>query len=60
MFRKTSPQLSLFDVNNVFPDALPKEDCFKELYPGECGRPNRSIKRAVSILIFMRMEKHTC
>jgi len=72
---KTSPQLSLFDVNNVFPNALPKEDwcylyrdqiyplidedIFKELYPGECGRPNRSIKKAVSILIFMGMEKHT-
>ena len=66
MFCKTSPQLSLFDVNNVFPNALPKEDwcylyrdqiyplideeIFKELYPGECGRPNRSIKKAVSIL----------
>ena len=75
MFCKTSPQLSLFDVNNVFPNALPKEDwcylyrdqiyplideeIFKELYPGECGRPNRSIKKAVSILIFMGMEKHT-
>ncbi len=26
MFCKTRPQLSLFDVNNVFPNALPKED----------------------------------
>ena len=75
MFCKTSPQLSLFDVNNVFPNALPKEDwcylyreqiyplidedVFKELYPGETGRPNRPIKKAVSILIFMGMEKHT-
>jgi transposase len=75
MFCKTSPQLSLFDVNNVFPNVLPKEDwcylyrdqiyplidedIFKELYLGETGRPNRSIKRAVSILIFMGMEKHT-
>lgn len=75
MFCKTSPQLSLFDVNNIFPSALPKEDwcylyrdqiyplidedIFRELYPADCGRPTRSIKKAVSILIFMGMEKHT-
>ena len=49
MFCKTSPQLSLFDVKNVFPNALPQEDwcylyrdqvyplidedIFRELYP---------------------------
>ena len=37
MFCKTSPQLSLFDVNNVFPNALPKEDwCYlyrDQIYP---------------------------
>ena len=26
MFTKTDSQLSLFDVENVFPDALPKDD----------------------------------
>ena len=26
MFTKTDSQLSLFDVKNVFPDALPKDD----------------------------------
>ena len=75
MFCKTSPQLSLFDVKNVFPNALPQEDwcylyrdqvyplidedIFRELYPSETGRPNTPIKKAVSILIFMAMERHT-
>ena len=75
MFCKTSPQLSLFDAKNVFPNALPQEDwcylyrdqvyplideeLFRELYPGETGRPNTPIKKAVSILIFMDMERHT-
>src|SRR4030066_1377550 len=75
MFCKTSPQLSLFDVKNVFPNALPQEDwcylyreqvyphidedLFRELYPSETGRPNTPIKKAVSILIFMDMERHT-
>ncbi len=65
MFCKTSPQLSLFDVNTVFPNALPKEDwchryrdqiyplidedIFKELYPGEYGRPNRSVDKESGI-----------
>lgn len=73
MFRKTSPQLSLFEVDRVFPDSLPKEDwCytyrdriyplidedkFRHLYDNENGRPNTSIKKAVSIIIFMGMEK---
>jgi transposase len=75
MFRKTSPQLSLFDVKNVFPGALSKDDwcylyreqvypfideeIFRELYPGGTGRPNTSVKKAVSVLIFMDMERHT-
>lgn len=75
MFCKTSLQLSLFDAKNVFPNALPQEDwcyvyrdqvyplrdeeLFRELYPSETGRPNTPIKKAVSILIFMDMERHT-
>ena len=43
--------------DQIYP--LIDEDIFKELYPGESGRPNRSIKKSVSILIFMGMEKHT-
>lgn len=57
------------------PNALPQEDwCYlyrdqvyphidedlsRELYPSETGRPNTQIKKAVSILIFMDMERHT-
>ena len=72
---KTSPQMSLFDVQKVLPNALSKDDwcylyrdqvypfideeIFRELYPSETGRPNAPIKKAVSILIFMDMERHT-
>ena len=75
MFCKTSPQLSLFDVKNVLPNVLPEEDwcyiyrdqiyplidedAFQHLYQGESGRPNKSTKTMVSLLIFMGMEKHT-
>ena len=75
MFCKTSPQLSLFDVKNVYPQALPPndwcyiyreqiyplidEDKFKHLYSEECGRHNKPIKVMVSMLIFMGMERHT-
>ena len=69
MFTKTDSQLSLFDVKNVFPDALPKDDWsyiyrdriyslideeqFRHLYKEESGRPNKSIKTMISLLIFM-------
>lgn len=75
MFCKTSPQTSFFDVQKVLPNVLSKDDwcylyrdqvypfideeIFRELYPSETGRPNTPIKKAVSILIFMDMERHT-
>ncbi len=78
MFRKTSPQLSLFDIDNMFPDILPPKDwChiyktqiyplidegkFRDLYNEEkdkVGRPNKSVKTTISILIFMSIEKLT-
>lgn len=74
MFRETTTQSSLFEVQNVFPGILPEDDWshlyrasvfplideqkFKHLFEEEGGRPNTSINRAVSILIFMGMEKH--
>lgn len=70
MFRKTSPQLSLFDIDNMFPNILPPkdwcriyrkeiyplidEDKFRDLYNEEkdkVGRPNKSVKTTISILI---------
>lgn len=73
MFRKTSPQLSLFSVNNIVPHALPAddwsniyrdkvyplidEDKFQHLYNAEGGQPTKSIKTKVSLLIFMGMEQ---
>ena len=64
-----------FDVQKVLPNVLSKDDwcylyrdqvypfideeIFRELYPSETGRPNTPIKKAVSILIFMDMERHT-
>lgn len=78
MFRKTSPQLSLFDIDNMFPNILPPkdwcriyrkeiyplidEDKFRDLYNEEkdkVGRPNKSVKTTISILIFMSIEKLT-
>ncbi len=75
MFTKTDSQLSLFDVKLVFPDALPKDDWsyiyrdriyslideeqFRHLYKEESGRPNKSIKTMISLLIFMGMERVT-
>lgn len=78
VFRKTSPQLSLFNIDNIFPNILPPEDwCriyrkqiyplinevkFRDLYAEEkdkVGRPNKSVKKTISILIFMGMEKLT-
>jgi hypothetical protein len=78
MFRKTSPQLSLFEIDNLFPNILPPkdwcriysdqiyplidEDKFRNLYNEEkdkVGRPNKSVKTTISILIFMGIEKLT-
>lgn len=73
MFRKTTHQSSILEVDKIFPKVLPKEDwCyiyrdniyplidedkFRHLYEEEGGRPNKSIKTMVSILIFMGLEK---
>lgn len=75
MFRPTSPQSSLFEVDAVLPDALPKEDwcylyrekilplideeAFRPLYAESGGRPNAPIQAMVSLLIFMGLEKLT-
>ena len=75
MFRKTSTQTSLFQVDNFFPDALPDddwafiyrdrilplidEDMFRHLYSESEGRPNAPIKAMVSLLIFMGLEELT-
>ncbi len=61
MFFQT-PCLKITGVTYLYRDQiypLIDEEIFKELYLGECGMPNRSIKKAVSILIFVGMEKHT-
>ncbi len=73
MFKKSSPQLSLFEPNMLFPGILPaddwsytyrekifpliNEDQFKHLYHEAGGAPNKSVKVQVSILIFMNLEK---
>jgi hypothetical protein len=75
MFRKSSAQSSIFEVDNYFPDALPEHDwCFtfrervlplideekfRHLYCESDGRPNASIRTMVSLLIFMGLEKYT-
>lgn len=75
MFRKTSTQSSIFEVQNCLPDSLPDDDwCytyrdhvlplideekFSHLYYQSEGRPNASIRTMVSLLIFMGMEKLT-
>jgi len=75
MYCPTSHQSSIFEVDNCFPEALHKSDwCytyrdrifplideekFKHLYSESEGRPNASIKKMVSLLIFMGMEKLT-
>jgi len=69
MFRKSSPQSSLFEVQNHFPGALPdndwsfiyrvkvlpliNEENFKHFYSENKGRPNASIRTMISLLIFM-------
>ena len=75
MFRRSSPQSSIFEVENYCPQALPQDDwCFtyktrvlplideekfRHLYCEDEGRPNASIKTMLSLLIFMGMEKLT-
>ena len=75
MFRETSAQSSVFEVENYFPGALPESDWsftyrdrvlplideskFKHLYSETDGRPNAPIRTQVSILIFMGMEELT-
>ena len=75
MYCPTRPQSSLFEVENYFPGALPKNDwCFtyqtrvlplideekfKHLYSESEGRPNAPIRTMVSLLIFMGLEKLT-
>ena len=75
MFRKTDPQSSIFEVQNLASDTLPEddwshqyrdeiyplidEDKFKHLFKEQGGAPNKSIRRTLSILIFMAMEKLT-
>jgi len=75
MFRQTSPQSSIFEVQNIASDLLPEddwshiyrdeiyplidEDKYRHLFEEEGGAPNKSVKRTVSILIFMSMEKFT-
>lgn len=73
MFRETTPQLSLFQPDILFPGILPLDDWsyiyrdkvypliqesdFKHLFNETVGAPNKSIKAQVSILIFMNMEQ---
>jgi hypothetical protein len=75
MFKPTSPQLSLFEPNSLFPGILPDsdwsfiyrekiwplidEDKFKHLHQEEGGAPNKSIQLKLSLLIFMALEKLT-
>ena len=75
MFRPSSRQSSVFEVENYCPDVLPKDDWsfiykwkvltlideekFHHLYSEDEGRPNAPIKTAVSLLIFMGIEKLT-
>ena len=73
MFKKTSPQSSIFDPNMIVPGILPAddwsyiyrekiyplidEDKFRHLYDEGWGAPNKSIKMQVSLLIFMSIEE---
>lgn len=75
MFRKTSDQSTIFDIENYFPNALPEDDWsfkyrehvlalideekFRHLYSASEGKPNASIRTMVSLLVFMGMEKLT-
>lgn len=73
MFRKTSGQLSLLEPDIIIPGILPENDWsyiyrakiypqidenkFKHLYQEKGGAPNKSIKKQVSIFIFIGLEK---
>jgi hypothetical protein len=75
MFRRTNPQLSLFEPKTLFPLILPAddwsyiyrekvyplidEDKFRHLYHEIDGAPNKSIRSQISILIFMNKERLT-
>lgn len=75
MFRTTSPQSSIFDIDTLLPGVLPEDDWsflytehvlplideeqFRHLYDENIGRPNCSIRTMVSLLIFMGQEKLT-
>ena len=75
MFRLSSLQSSMFEVENLCPDVLPEQDwChtynqrvlplideekFRHLYSEREGRPNASIRTMISLLIFMGLEKLT-
>ncbi len=75
MFRKNDGQKSFFTVEELLPDALPKNDWsftyrdrvlpmidenkFAHLFAVEGGAPNKPVRTTVSILIFMGLEKLT-
>lgn len=75
MFRPTSRQSSMFEVENSIPGALPDtdwcftykervlplidEEKFRHFYHESKGHPNAPIKALVSILVFIGMEKLT-
>ena len=75
MFRKNNGQKSFFTVEELLPDALPKNDWsftyrdrvlpmidenkFAHLFAVEGGAPNKPVGTTVSILIFMGLEKLT-
>jgi hypothetical protein len=74
MFKKSSPQLSIFQPKVMFPGILPDddwsniyrekiyplidEDIFRHLYHETDGAPNKSIRVQVSLLIFMGLERY--
>ena len=75
MFRQTSSQTSMFEINNIIPGALPQDDWsytyrdkalplideskFKHFYSEKVGHPNASVQVMISLLIFMGTEKLT-
>ena len=75
MFRKSTPQSSFFEVDHYIPGALAQddwcytyqkrilplinEDNFKHLFSVDRGRPNSSIKTALSLIIFIGTEQQS-
>ena len=75
MFRKNDGQKNFFTVEELLPDALPKNDWsfkyrdlvlpmidenkFAHLFSVKGGAPNKPVRTTVSILIFMGLEKLT-